>query len=565
VSEYKNGVLFQFFHWFLDKDDSFQANKPLWSFLKSEAEHLRDIGIDAVWIPPAYKGASGDNSSGYDVYDHFDLGEFNARGSKRTKYGEIEQLNDAINALHGYKKDATGNLVPDGNKKYIQVYGDIVLNHRAGGSESDFWQAVRVDKADRTRERWEPGFESGLIDIKSYTKFDFPERSNQYSSFKWNSRHFDSVDTTSKISQNGNEFTETGGKEGKYIYRFAFNEPEYNPPSKNFEKWVSLEKGNYDFLQDSDFDYGRFDVREEMKYWGEWFRAKAGLDGFRLDAVKHITSGYIREWVGHTRAKAGQPSFTVGEYIAGDTATLHNYLAEVTTRGENPQDISLFDFPLRFKFKNASWAGQDFDLRELNYNTLMAEQPSKAVTFVENHDYQFGREFNSHVQEWFKPLAYAFILLREQGYPCIFFPDYYGSHDKDNHKAQPSGREYIDLLLKIRKQFALGEERFYAHNDIAGWIRMGGTSGAKGAMAVTMSNSASAVKAIRMNTGRFNKRFYHLATIKWVGNQFVIAKTKYNVFGSKSEGLVTDQFGWAEFVADGGAITIWIEDGVGLS
>jgi alpha-amylase len=89
----------------------------------------------------------------------------------------------------------------------------------------------------------------------------------------------------------------------------------------------------------------------------------------------------------------------------------------------------------------------------------MAEQPAKAVTFVENHDYQFGREFNSHVREWFKPLAYAFILLRDRGYPCVFFADYYGSHEKFEHQGQPSGREYLDLLLKLRKQFALGEER----------------------------------------------------------------------------------------------------------
>ena len=565
MPESANGVLFQFFHWFLDKDDSFQANKPLWSFLKDEADHLREIGIDAVWIPPAYKGASGDNSSGYDVYDHFDLGEFNSRGSRRTKYGEIEQLHDAINALHGYTKNASGALMPDGNKRYIQVYGDIVLNHRAGGSESDFWQAVRVEKEDRKRERWESGYESGLIDIKSYTNFDFPERANQYSDFKWTSRHFDSVDTTVKVRQDGKDFIEPGGKDGKYIYRFVFNEPGYIPQIKNFEKWVSLEKGNYDFLQDSDFDYGRFDVREEMKHWGTWFSAKVGLDGFRLDAVKHITAGYVREWVGHMRTEANKPFFTVGEYIAGDTPILHSYLTEVTTKGSYPQDISLLDFPLRFKFKSASWSGQSFDLRELNQNTLMAEQPAKAVTFVENHDYQFGRELDSHVKEWFKPLAYAFILLREQGYPCVFFPDYYGSHDKDNHKAQPSGREYINLLLKLRKQFALGDERFYAHSDIVGWVRMGGVSSAIGAMAVTMSNSYSAIKAIRMNTGRFNKRFYHLATIKLVGNQYVISRVNYDVFGSKSEGLMTDQYGWAEFVAEGGSVTIWIEDGVGLS
>ncbi len=565
MSENINGVIFQFFHWYLDKDDSYQNNKSLWAFLKEEADRLREIGIDAVWIPPAYKGASGENSSGYDTYDRFDLGEFNDKGTFRTKYGTKQELHDAINALHGYRKLNNGDLAKDGNKQYIQVYGDIVLNHQAGGDVNDFWQAIRVDKDNRNNERWEPGFESGLIEIKAFTKFNFTARAKKYSSFTWEARHFDSVDSTDQIRQNGKVFNEQGGKKGKYIYRFLYNESGYQPQVKNFEKWVSLEKGNFDYLQDSDFDYGRFDVREEMKYWGKWFTQEVGLDGLRLDAIKHITAGYIREWIGHVRAKTGKPLFTVGEYIAGETSTLHNYLTEVTASGQHPQDISLFDFPLRFLFGSASWQGEAFDLGALNYNTLMVEQPSKAVTFVENHDYQFGREFNSHVQEWFKPLAYAFILLRDKGYPCLFFPDYYGSHDKFEHRGQPSGREYLDLLLRLRKQFALGEERFYAERNVAGWVRMGGVPGAKGAMSVVINNSYGAVKAIRMNTGRFNKRFYHLATIKLKDNEFLVAKHRYELYGDKAEGLWADQHGWANFLADGGTAAIWIEDGVGLS
>lgn len=563
MSQNTNGVLFQFFHWYLDKDDAYHNEKPLWVFLKEEADHLREIGIDAVWIPPAYKAAAGDWSTGYDVYDHFDLGEFNQKETVRTKYGTKQELHDAINALHGYKTSSSGALVQEDNKKYIQVYGDIVLNHKAGGEiEDDFWQAVRVEKYDRHRERWEEGFESGLIEVKAYTKFTFSPRENRYSSFPWNVRHFDSIDTTHEIRQNGQTFTEPGGK---YIYRFIYNEAGYDPQLKNFEKWVSLEKGNYDYLTASDLDYGRFDVREEMKYWGEWFTKEVGLDGLRLDAVKHISAGYIREWLGHVRAKTGKSLFTVGEYIAGGSSELHNYLTEVTVAGEYPEDISLFDFPLRFLFGNASWQGESFDLRALNSNTLMAEQPAKAVTFVENHDYQLGREFNSHVQEWFKPLAYSFILLRSQGYPCVFFPDYYGSHTKNEHQGQPNGREYLDLLLKLRKQFALGEERFYAERNIAGWVRMGGVPGAKGAMSVAINNSNGTVKAIRMNTGRFNKRFYHLATIKFKDDRFLVIRNRYELYGDKAEGLWTDRHGWADFLADGGTAAIWIEDGVGLS
>jgi alpha-amylase len=44
-------------------------------------------------------------------------------------------------------------------------------------------------------------------------------------------------------------------------------------------------------------------------------------------------------------------------------------------------------------------------------NTLMSEQPPLAVTLVQNHDTQPCQAMESPVEDWFKPLAYAFILL----------------------------------------------------------------------------------------------------------------------------------------------------------
>ena len=205
----------------------------------------------------------------------------------------------------------------------------------------------------------------------------------------------------------------------------------------------------------------------------------------------------------------------------------------------------------------------------MNNGTLTAERPELAVTFVENHDYEYGRGYGSHVEEWFKPLAYAFILLREGGYPCVFFPDYYGSSDWYEgetlwHRGQKPGREYLDLLLKLRKQFALGEERYRAERDVAGWTRLGGVPGAKGAMAVVVNSAYGAVKSIRLETERPGRRFYHLATMKLTGGGFVAARGRYDVYGDKAEGLWTDAGGRADFLADGGSASVWIEDGVGL-
>lgn len=74
-----NGTMLQSFHWYTN-GDSF-----LWKNIQETADYLKDIGITAVWLPPAYKCASGAYSVGYDPYDLFDLGEFNQK--------EVYQLN----------------------------------------------------------------------------------------------------------------------------------------------------------------------------------------------------------------------------------------------------------------------------------------------------------------------------------------------------------------------------------------------------------------------------------------------------------------------------------------
>ena len=191
----------------------------------------------------------------------------------------------------------------------------------------------------------------------------------------------------------------------------------------------------------------------------------------------------------------------------------------------------------------------------------MAEQPALAVTFVENHDYEFGRAFDSHVQDWFKPLAYTYILLRDKGYPCVFFADYYGSDPASQYNVYPPGQEYIDILLKLRSQFALGEERYYEKKNIVGWIRNGFVPGAKGAMAAVISNSSGGtVESIRMETGRINKKFYHFATLKLFDGAFVVARGPYWLFGDKAGEIWTDSSGFGEFLAEGRTASIWLEE-----
>lgn len=49
----KNPTLLQCFHWY------YPTGGELWREVEALAPNLNEIGINMIWLPPAYKGASG--------------------------------------------------------------------------------------------------------------------------------------------------------------------------------------------------------------------------------------------------------------------------------------------------------------------------------------------------------------------------------------------------------------------------------------------------------------------------------------------------------------------------
>jgi len=76
---------------------------------------------------------------------------------------------------------------------------------------------------------------------------------------------------------------------------------------------------------------------------------------------------------------------------------------------------------LHYRFKEAADSGNSFDMRSIFDNTLVKNRPIDAVTLVNNHDTQPLQALQSFVPTFFQPLAYALILLRVEGYPCVFW------------------------------------------------------------------------------------------------------------------------------------------------
>jgi alpha-amylase len=207
-------------------------------------------------------------------------------------------------------------------------------------------------------------------------------------------------------------------------------------------------------------------------------------------------------------------------------------------------DVMLFDAPLHYNFCKASKTGNDYDMRQIFDNSLVLQQPALAVTLVDNHDSQPLQSLESVVEPWFKPLAYALILLRRDGYPCIFYADYYGAHYTDKGK---DGNEYeiwmdshqwlIDRFLKVRQKYAYGEQfDYFDHSNTIGWTRLGNEENA-GGVAVILSNGDAGSKW--MEVGHSNTTYVDLTE-------------------HIQEPITTNQEGWAEFRCNAGSVSVWI-------
>jgi alpha-amylase len=488
-----NGVMMQYFHWYCPDDGS------LWNQVAEKADELAKAGITSLWLPPAYKGTGGGMDVGYGVYDIFDLGEFDQKGSVRTKYGTKKEY---INAIKTAKQAG------------IRIYADLVFNHKLGADEAEEVEATPFDMDNRNAPIGE------YQKIKAWTHFTFPGRAGKYSTMEWHWWHFDAIDYNAN-----NE-----GESAVYLLK-----------GKSFDENVDLEKGNFDYLMGCDLDMENPEVVGELKYWGEWHQDTTDVDGFRFDAVKHVSANFFQEWMEHMRQYAQQDLFAVGEYWSYEVDALHSFIE--TTEGK----VSLFDAPLHYNFHVASQAGETYDLTKIFDNTLVQHQPALAVTLVENHDSQPLQSLESIVESWFKPLAYALILLREAGYPCIFYGDYYGAHYKDTkdgeeHEIWMDSHQFlIDKFLDARKNHAYGEQRdYFDHPSTIGWTRFGDEEH-PGGMAVVLTNGGDGSKS--MDVGYPNC-------------------TYVDITEHVKEPVTTNDDGWADFRCNGGSVSVWVQSKV---
>ncbi|MBN2162229.1 MAG: hypothetical protein JXR25_16535 [Pontiellaceae bacterium] len=232
---------------------------------------------------------------------------------------------------------------------------------------------------------------------------------------------------------------------------------------------------------------------QDLIDWCNWLKEdeNAGFDGgWRLDYVKGVDPDYLHKFL------SGTHSFGILECWDG-MKVVEEYL-------EESKAPAVFDFPAFYTMEKVFNHGEDIDLLVDSDEVFAARAPDRAVTFVANHD----TDKDAHVESITgnTMLAYAFILTY-QGYPCIFWKDYF-EYGLSDFGGQPGNG--IRPLVWVRGALGGGRPKIEVlKSDSAALLAYGtldGTPDAPGYI-VAINNHPDKILTAKLKTdNRFLRR-----------------------------------------------------------
>ena len=135
-------------------------------------------------------------------------------------------------------------------------------------------------------------------------------------------------------------------------------------------------------------------------------------------------------------------------------------------------------------------------------------------------------------------------MLRQNGYPCIFYPDLFGANYKDTKDENEyeiflDKVEELETLLHVRKTNAYGFQRdYFDDSNCIGWTREGDENNS--GCAVLISNADANSK--HMEIGK-----------RYAGKTFV------DILKKQEEELVVSPEGWIECKVMAGSVSVWVD------
>ena len=468
-----------------------------WDDIERRTPDLFKAGYGSVWVPPPSE-ASDAYSVGFDVFDRFNLGRppitDSTSSRERTAYGT---------------EDTFGAMVDELHRAGVLVYIDTVLNHNSGRSTSDafiadggypgFWLPRESPPRDKLPTDDWGDFHSG--NAQGYLQSENPGAANydlwrgdlvalvdiqQDRSNLFIRQPVDAGDPDNIPAGNIRNLPDA---QNARFYPDEVLSPEIfvNPASNHSGADVVI---RHPFNQASPLagDPVVEDSTGYLRRWLQWMLEVQRVDGFRLDASKHVFPWW---WDTHfdsavfngrrTPGGGRATPFSFGENTTGNSDILSNYYRKDAFANRDALDLNgagrLRELVGASGF--GSWANifSNADSGHLDQADDGLQNGSAGVFHVYSHDNGSVGDGGSlpplptdKQQGWF---AHAYMLMRP-GLPIVYhngrgIPRSFGFFPREGVPValgwDPADGEYDDTITRlVTLRNMLGTGNYYQRN-----------------------------------------------------------------------------------------------------
>jgi pullulanase-type alpha-1,6-glucosidase len=310
-----------------------------------ELDYIKGLGTTAIWLTPSFKnrpvqGSGSDASAGYHGYWITDFTQIDPH------LGTNADMKALIDAAH---------------RKGMKVFFDIITNHTADVIDYTQQKYSYVSKADAPYK----DASGNPFDDKDYAGTnDFPPLNA--ASFPYTPTFRTEADKTVKVPAWLNDPTNYHNRGDS---TFAGESAEYG-----------------DFIGLDDLFTEQPDVVDGMtKIYEQW--VDFGIDGFRIDTVKHVNMEFWQEFspaiLARAKAKGNDDFFMFGEVYDARPS----FMSQYTTTGKLPATL---DFGFQAAAKDFAAGKATTGVRDLfagdDYYTDTDSNAYELPTFLGNHD-----------------------------------------------------------------------------------------------------------------------------------------------------------------------------------
>jgi alpha-amylase len=404
-----------------------QMYEAQWSTIENRMADIFQIGYGQMWLPPPQRADSGNQSVGYDVFDRFDLG-----GPRNpTLYGTQVSLQESITAAH---------------RAGVSVYTDFVANHNGftnlGTVDTRGTSSTADDVSVAQAGGYYPGFAvtlPGDIDGDFHGGFEGGDLNGRLAGLIDIAQEKNHQFIRQPVAP-GNPLNIPAGTIGIFG-RAPANTPDPNNARFYPDQALGHELFNDPALGGSTVTRYRFNegtplegdaVAENatglLMRNAQWMIEVIGVDGFRLDAAKHMPTwvlNYLDQAVFRANPRlqhdgSMKPAFMFSEVLDGNKSFVQSFIRKDLP---NPTAISpsnmtvggnrdVLDFPLFFAMRSNltgengsnNWHAIRHASQDTQDDGLL--NGSQGVSFVDSHDHLPGGFPFLH------KVAYAYTLMR---------------------------------------------------------------------------------------------------------------------------------------------------------